>query len=65
MAHYTTQSHRGGGGTGATEAVIVIIKRREKTEIAHQKVLLHKHLDLKAMLNGLVIHEIPIKLIYH
>jgi len=54
MVNYTIQSHRNGGETGATEAIMVIIKQREGTEIAHQKVLLHKNLDLKAMLNGLV-----------
>ena len=55
VVSYIIQSHRNGGETGATEAIMVIIKQREGTEIAHQKVLLHKSLDLKAMLNGLVI----------
>lgn len=31
-------------------------------EIAHQKVLLHKSLHFKAMLNGLVIHGMHTKL---
>lgn len=54
MVNYTIQSHRNGGKTWATEAIMVIIKQREGREIAHQKVLVHKNLDLKAMLNGLV-----------
>lgn len=55
MFHYTTQSQRSGGETEAIEAVRVIMKRREETEIACQKVLLHKSLHLKAMLNGVAI----------
>lgn len=62
MVSYTIQSHRSGGETGDTEAIMVIIKRREGTEIAHQKVLLHKSLDLKEMLNDLVMHGIHTKL---
>lgn len=63
MVNYTIQSHGSDGETGAIEAILVIIQRRDGTEIAHQKVLLHKSLDLKAMLNGLVIHGIHTKLI--
>lgn len=63
MFHYTTQSQRSGGETEAIEAVRVIMKRREETEIACQNVLLHKSLDLKAMLKGMAIHGIHSKLI--